>query len=509
MKRNLAAELTLVVILGILLPSSVSSAPAASWKNEVVIGVQSKTTTTNPTAASNVAHSTMFMLTHNCLTGFNETTKEVLPELAKSWKISSDKKTWTFNLRDDVYFHNGEKMTADDWLFTIQYGKNATDGTVKAFYNSIISASAPDKNTLVINLIRPNMDLLVTLSSPRYSVLNRKAVEADPVNGPAIGTGPWVNKAFVSGDYTLLERFDKYWGERPVTKTLRFRYIPEASARLIALENHEIDACQAPNNTELDLIKANKDLKMISYQSSALTYLAFNMDSEACRDANLRLAIAYALNVQDIIDGAASGLAAKANGMWGFYQFGYFDDWESVGLSSYDFNLQKAKEYMAKSKYSKGLTLSFMTSTTWRVNALQIIQQQLAPLGIKVTIDEVDAAGLTSKASTGNYQVLMYSIAFGPEGDDARRAFYPTSAANHAKYKNPRVTELLDLAVAEPDTAKRLKEYQEVQVIVHTECPYIPLYYANSGVAINKDLEGVVFSSSGAHDYTYVKVPTK
>ncbi len=68
---------------------------------------------------------------------------------------------------------------------------------------------------------------------------------------------------------------------------------------------------------------------------------------------------------------------------------------------------------------------------------------------------------------------------------------------------------MLDLAAAEPDTAKRLKEYQEVQVIVHTECPYIPLYYANSGVAINKDLEGAVFSSSGAHDYTYVKVPTK
>jgi len=509
MKRNLTAGFTLVVILGILLPSRVSSAPAPSWKNEVVIGVQSKTTTTNPTAASNVAHSIIFMLTHNSLTGFDETTKEVLPELAKNWKVSSDNKTWTFNLRDDVYFHNGEKMTADDWLFTIQYGKNASDGTVKTFYNSISSASAPDKNTLVLNLVRPNMDFLITLSSPFFCVLNRKAVEADSVKGPTIGTGPWVNKAFVSGDYALLERFDKYWGERPVTKTLRFRYIPEGSSRLIALENHEIDVCQAPNNTELDLIRANKNLKMISYQSSALTYLAFNMNSEVCRDANLRLAIAYALNVQDIIDGAASGLAAKANGMWGFYQFGYFDDWESVGLSSYDFNLQKAKEYMAKSKYSKGVTLSFMTSTTWRVNALQIIQKQLAPLGIKVTIDEVDAAGLTNKATSGNYQVLMYSIAFGPEGDDVRRILYPTSGANHAQYSNSRVTELLDLAVAEPDTAKRLKMYQEVQVIVHKECPYIPLYYANSGVAMSKDVEGVVISASGAHDYTYVRVPAK
>jgi len=90
-----------------------------------------------------------------------------------------------------------------------------------------------------------------------------------------------------------------------------------------------------------------------------------------------------------------------------------------------------------------------------------------------------------------------------------RRILYPTSGANHAQYSNSRVTELLDLAVAEPDTAKRLKMYQEVQVIVHKECPYIPLYYANSGVAMSKDVEGVVISASGAHDYTYVRVPAK
>jgi ABC-type transport system substrate-binding protein len=73
----------------------------------------------------------MFKLTHNCLTGFNETPRTVLPEIAKSWKISNVQEDLDLQSRDDVYFHNGEKMTADDWLFTIQYGKNASDGTVK------------------------------------------------------------------------------------------------------------------------------------------------------------------------------------------------------------------------------------------------------------------------------------------------------------------------------------------------------------------------------------------
>jgi len=524
MKKYLALLLSLVLILGIASgckpASSGSATPAPSatspetpeatkWKEEVVIGFNAKTTTTNPTAVSNVAHNIMFNLTHNCLTGYDEATKEVLPELAESWEMSEDKKTWTFTLRDDVYFHNGEKMTADDWLFTIENGKNAENGTVKAFYNSIESAAAVDEKTLQIVLVNPNMDLLITLATPSYCVLSRKAVEADAANGPGIGTGAWVNKEFVSGDYTLLERFDDYWGELPDTKTLRFRYISEGSARLIALENGEIDVCQAPNNTELDIIKANEALEMISYQASALTYLAFNAEKESCSDPNLRLAIAYALNVQDIIDGAASGMAGKANGMWGYYQFGFFDDWQSAGQADYTYNLDKAREYMAQSDHPDGVTITFTTSTTWRVNALQIIQQQLSPLGIDVIIDEVDAAGLTSKASAGDYEVIMYSISYTSAGDDVRRTFYPGSSSNHARYNNPRVTELLDLAVAEAEAATRLEYYKEVQTIIHEECPYIPLYYANSGAAVTKALEGANFSVSGAHDYTYVRVPAE
>lgn len=533
MKKTLAALIAIAMIIGVLAGCTTNPAPAAttaagtaapsgtqaattapakdtvSWKDEVVIGANAKTTTTNPTAVSNVAHNIMFNLTHNCLTGYDETAKKVVPELAKSWKMSDDKKTWTFELVDNVYFHNGEKMTANDWVYTVEYGKTAENGTVKAFYNSIASAKAISDNTLEITLTNPNMDLLVTLSTPTLCVLNKKAIDADAQNGPGIGTGAWVNKEFVSGDYTLLTSFDKYWGDKPDTKTLRFRYIPEGSARLIALENGEIDVCQAPNNTELDLINKNKDLKMVSYQSTALTYLAFNLEKAALQDENLRLAVAYALNVQDIIDGAASGMAGIADGMWGFYQFGYFNDWKSAGLEKYGFNLDKAKEYMAKSKSPKGLTLKFMTSTTWRVNALQIIQQQLAPLEISVVIDEVDAAGLTSKAAAGDYDVVMFSVSYTTAGDDARRTLYPKNASNHAKYSNARVNELLDLAVAEPDEAKRLAYYKEVQTIVHEECPYIPLYYANSGAAIRSDLEGAAFSVSGAHDYTYVKAPKK
>ena len=363
---------------------------------------------------------------------------------------------------------------------------------------------------VVMNSFKKQTDIVanpVALAGASFGILNRKAVEADKDNGPSIGTGAYKNVEFVAGDHTLLERNDNYWGEAPQTKSLLFRYMGEASARLIALENKEIDVCQAPNNTELDLIKSNPNLGLTTYQATGLTFLGFNMQREELQDENLRLAIAYALNIQDIIDGAASGFAAIADGMWGYFQYGYFNDWASVNQEAYSFNLQKAKEYMAKSKTPDGCTIKFMTSTTWRVNALQIIKDQLKEIGINVEIDEVDAAGLSAKAKEGDYQVIMFSVTFTAAGSDAAKVYRPGMTANYAKYDNAKVTELLDQAGRETDDAKRKELYKEIQVIVHAECPYIPLYYANSGAAYIATLEGAVWNTSGTYDYTYVRVP--
>ena len=494
-------------------PAATTSTPAAtpvSYEEQVVIGQNAKTTSTNPQAQTNIAHRMMFNLTHNTLVGYVEKTGELVPELATSWTHSDDLKTWTFTLRDDVVFHNGEKFTADDVVFTWDNGKasETSAGTVKANYNAMASVVANSDTEVVITLTEGNIDLLYTLSNEYMSILNREACTADAQNGPSVGTGAWVNTEFVSGDHTLLVRNANYWGELPNTKELLFRYIPEGSARLIALETGEIDVCMAPNNTEHEVIKANSDLILDTYTSSALTYLAFNMDTFLGEDENLRLAIAYALDLQQIIDGAASGFATPATSMWGADQYGYFDNWASVGQTAYGGDMAKAQEYMAKSKYaSTGVTIKFMTSTTWRVNALQIIQQQLKPLGINVIIDEVDSAGLTQRSNTGDFEVMMYSITFTPAGSDVRRIFYPGASTNPANYNNARVCELLDLAGYELDEATRKGYYQEVQEIVHAEAPYIPLYYANSGAAYDKNLENAVFNPTGNHDYTYAQVP--
>lgn len=477
------------------------------WKDEVIIGVQTKTSSIDPTSQTSVAHKIVFNLTHNSLVGYDEKTVELLPELAKSWEMSTDMKTWTFKLRDDVVFHNGEKMTSDDVVFTWEWCKeNASNATVKNFWKSFAEVKAIDEYTVALVLKEGNIDLPYLLANEYNAIINREAVTADAKNGATVGTGAYKAIEFVLGDYTLLERNDAYWGELPPTKTLRLRFISEGTSRLAALEAGEVDVCQAPNNTELEIIKANKDLVLDTWMASALTFLGFNTEDPALADENLRLAIAYAIYPQDIIDGAASGFAGTANGMWGFYQYGYFDDWASVGQTSYQRNIEKAKQYMAKSSSAKGVTLKFTAANAWTVNALQIIKDQLKEIGVVVEIEQVDAAGFSKKTTSGDYQVVIYSITFTSAGSDAARIYVPGNSVNYAKYNNARVTELFALASAESNDAQRKAYYKEIQQIVHAECPYLPLYYANSGVAYTTKLEGAVFNSSGKHDYTYVKV---
>lgn len=510
MKKPVSVLAIFLSVCMLFVSACASPAEAPACREKVIIGFQAKTSTTNPTAETNVTHRIFFNLTHDTLVDYDEQAAAIVPGLAVEWEPDESYRVWRFTLRDGVRFHNGEPFTADDLVFTWEWAReNASNATVKNFYANIIeSVEALDDLHAVVTLQSGDIDFLYTCANEYLSVLNKKAVTDDPAAGPSIGTGPFMNEEFVSGDHTLLQRFDRYWGELPPTKVLEFRYIADGSTRLAALEAGEIDVCQAPNYTELDIIRANDSLGLTTYPATALTFLAFNLDDPVLQDENLRLAIAYTVNSQEIIDGAASGQGKVANGMWGNNEYGYFDDWASVGLTPYNPpDPDKARAYLAKSAYPEGgLSLRFSCANAWAVNSLQIIQAQLRQLNIDVEIEQLDAAGFGSMTAAHGHQVVIFSVPFNAAGTDAARIYTPGNSVNYASYHNDRVEELFALAAAESDDTKRKEYYKEIQIIVHTECPYIPLYYANSGAAYTKGLSGAVFNSTGKFDYTRVKV---
>ena len=517
MKKLISLLLVLALAVSFCFASGAaeaSKAPAAAqveYKDTAVIGFQTKTSSISPPTQTSVMHRLFFNLTHDTLVDYDEETSSLKPGLAKSWTVSDDFKVWTFVLRDDVYFHNGEKFTADDVLFTWEYAKDDanTNATVKTTYNKIESIKVIDDTTVELTLKNGDIDFLYTYSNESYSVLNREAVTADAAKGPGIGTGPYMNDEFVVSDHTTLQRWDKYGGGAAPTKTLEFRFISDATTRLAALEAGEIDVCQGPNNTEHGIIRGMDGIELYVCPGMILTFLAFNSEVPALNDPNLRLAIAYAINNQEIIDGAASGVGSVSDGMWGFFTYGYYDDWAGAGLASYQpTNIEKAKEYLAKSNYPNGgLTIRMTCNSAWTVGALQIIQAQLkAALNINVEVQQLDSAGFTSMTKAKEHEVVIQSAALTGAGGDMSKFFTAGNTANTATYNNEKVTELFKLAAVEKDDAKRKDYYKQIQIIIHEEAPYIPLYYAGTGVAYSTKVSGAVWNGSGKFDYSQVKV---
>ena len=482
-------------------PANTEPPADATFKEKVVIGTSAQIATTDPQFQSNLQHDQMFKMTHDRLINYNSETGEIEPELAESWTISDDGLVYTFKLVEGVKFHDGSDFTADDVVFTINRGFESA--VVVAKLKSLATIEATDDYTVVMTLNAPNVDWLMNLSNCVFSMTSEEAVTADAVNGPAIGTGAWKVKEFSASNYVVMDRNDDYWGELPVTKEVTLRYIAENATRLIALQNGEIDMCIDPSTTELGLITEDENLALVQYQSSTSTFLCFNTSVAPGNDKNLRLAIAHAINIDDIIMVATNGYATRADHFWGPNTYGYDPD-----IVPYEQDLEKAKEYMAASDYADGATIKVLVNGSERLAALQVIQAQLKAIGVEIVIEEVDSAGISAATtfSGATHEAMLYYTSWNYEGDDCRRMFYTNSNVNKAIYVNDEVIGLVDEAVTLSEDADRMAVYSKIQNIVHGDAPWIPLYFGTKCVATNKNLSGVIYEPNQRHDFTYVCV---
>ncbi len=476
------------------------------YKDMLTVGVVSAWTTCDPTQNHGTAGGILTCCSHEHLVKYNEVTTKVDCLLAESYEISEGGKVFTFKLRKGVKFHDGSDFTVDDVLFTIlDRGASAeVDGDVKDIWTLLEKAEAVDADTVKLTLKVADPDFIIKMSCNAGGVMvSKKAFEKDPANGGTIGTGPYVLKDNVLNDYALYERFDGYWGEAPKTKSIKFRYIPENSSRLIALENGEIDICNGVDSVDLPYVKDNKDLVLEQWASGSLNYMYLNPQVAPFDDVNFRKAIAYCIDVDAIIAGALNGEGTKSLACASPTQFGYFDDWASVGMEPYHQDAAKAKEYLEKSKYDSSVTFEISVNNDARLLVAQQIQDQIKQiLGINITAQKYDSAGFGAVQKGMEWNALISSIGYTSAGDDIRRTFGTGAGSNKGQYSFPDLDALLDQAQAETDSAKRLDLYKQVQIKIHDYCPNINMYLNSSAAAVRKGVEGCYFEARGYLDYS-------
>jgi peptide/nickel transport system substrate-binding protein len=451
------------------------------------------------TASSTNTTTWAFLLMYNTLV--TEENGEILPELATSWK-TDDCKHFTFKLRDDVYFHNGDHFTAKDIVYTVNRAKEST-GTIACDKLSCVeSMNIVDDYTIEITLNNVNVDFLLNLGDPRTGILNQRAIEADPEKGPWIGTGAWKVSEFSSNNYVTFDVNEKYWGELPKTKRLNLKYVAEESTRLMQLENGEVQVAFSINPADFPYLESDDRFDTYSYTINNCAYLGFNINDPITGDINFRKAVASAITRADMVTAGRNGYAVEPDSgtFWGFNT-----QYKNTDIPLIPYDLEAAKKYLSQSSY-KGEPVEIVAAFSDFIKNAQVIQEQLAKIGINVIIYETDAPGIAAyaKYTDNKCQMVAYTGTWLSNASSCRPYFYPGATYNRVSYKNDEVTKLLDLAQTQTNEAEREATYRKIQEIVAEDIPYLNLYNITHVIGCLKGVGGMKLSNNSWHDLTYI-----
>ena len=467
-------------------------------------------------------------------------TTSIEPCLATSWEISEEGKEIIFHLRKGVKFHDGTDFNADAVIFSFarQYDTNHPYHEYGKWYyfnymfNDIEVLEKIDDYTVKLVLKRSNASIMTSLAMFTVSIVspaNAEKYKEDATKNPN-GTGPFRFVEWVKSDHITLEANEEYWQGRPKLDKLVFRFIPDASARLMALEVGEVQGIEYPNPDDFDRINKNKDLVLMVQAGMNTGYMAINtgygyidenkngirdLDSEPLvktpgyleplTKKKVRQAINMAIDKQSIVDNIYMGAAVKAkNGMPPF-MLGYNDD-----VEDYPYDPERAKALLTEAGYPDGFEVILHVmpvSRPYMVDPPKIgeaIQSYLAAVGIKVKLYQVDWGTYLQVTKEGKHQMCLLGwIGDNGDPDNFMNIAYATNGAsigvagNLAFYTNDKAQELLSSAVATYDDEKRATYYKKVQEIIHEDAGWVYLVHSTQNMVFRNNIKGFSLSPTG------------
>jgi len=444
----------------------------------------------------------------------------IKPDIAKSWTISPDGKTYTFTLRNDVYFHKNSvfgkdstrTVVASDFSYSLNRlldEKIAAPG--RWILQSVEKFEAINDSVFEIRLNKTFPAFLGLLTMKYASVVPHEAFEKagyDFRSNP-IGTGPFVFKIWEENVKLVLRKNPLYFekGEHgiqlPYLEAVAITFLPDKQSGFLQFVQGKLDFVSGLDPSYKDEIltpkgelapKYRKDVKMITGPYLNTEYLGFRLDGadKAVKDKRIRQALNYGFDRAKMILFLRNGMGTAAtNGMIPSGLPGF-------GAKGYDFNPAKARKLIADYKKQTGdnnPTVQMSTSASY-LDIAEYLQREWQKVGLNVTVDVNPPSTLTQSISNGKVGFFKASwIADYPDAENYLSLFYSKNFSpggpNYTHFKNAEFDKLYDAAFLETDDAKRIALYKKMDELVMKEAPVVPLFYDKASRFTRSNVTGL------------------
>jgi peptide/nickel transport system substrate-binding protein len=419
---------------------------------------------------------------------------EIQPALATEWEISDDGLTYTFSLRENVMFHNGETMDADDWVASWQAAID--EANVYAYlYQKATSVTATDPTTASITVAEP--DALFLRELAEWAILPASQFEGDGLAGieaNPVGTGPFAFVSWDRGDRIILDAHADYWSEdQPKVDRVVFRPIPDSSTRLAAVQTGEVHIAQRFNSEEAATLEGVTNVQVVTYPVDRVYYIAFNNMTTGVgtpiESREVRLAMNHAVDRQAIVDSLFDGQAALASGLVSTSSLGH-----DASLQPYAYDPELAMQLLADAGYPDGFTIGMACPTGAYANFEEVCQAiggYLEAVGITLDGGEIQfmESGQFWDLEASKQLPPLFGDSWSSTSSESLERLQGALGGENADYSSWSDATILDLLATIPTTLdddERAGLYSELHRYTYEDPPFIYLYepFAFEGINV-------------------------
>lgn len=450
---------------------------------------------------------------------------KIQPDLAESYDVSPDGKTYTFHLNKKATFQDGRPVSADDVKYSFERALDPDTGSVTAenFLGDIVGAKDVsrgrtkeisglkiiDDTTFSITLDASKPFFLYKLTYPTAFVVDKRQIQSNPKRWTQKpnGTGPYKLKEWKLGERIVLEAYANNHLGPPKLQTIR--YDLSGGSSLVAYQDGEIDITGVGLD-DLDRVQDPNDKLHSEYTTTprqSIDYIGFNTNVPPFDDPKVRQAFAMAVDRKKIAEVVLKGAIPVATGILAPGVPGYTPDDKTK-----QYDPEAAKKLLAESKYAgkmPPITLAESgAGATVGPTEEAIIQFWKDNLGVEVKIQQAESATFFSDIDQGRYQMFHLGwIMDYPDPEDVLDVlFYSKSKQNNSRYSNPEVDQKLETARTERDTEKRLALYRDVEKILIDEAAWVPMFFDTTHALVKPYVKNFEFPPSIIERFRDVEV---